>query len=789
VLSLLLALLVPVAPALAVPDDTPGEGPSEGPCALSAYDFKLEGNFVVVGAPVAGSPIKIDASSAKLVGRKATQARICDLVLFPVSRFSWSVVAAPAGQSASIADAGTLAPSVNLGGPGAYRVRFTACPSGCRVTLNGRSRTIGAATREVAINASSSFQPPPESEPLLPTLSPPANPPPRFTEDERDKACLGGGGVVDPQWVTAEPFRGPEDYRTVEGKVEVSKVSRQDNFLNHDSQDLNWDVRPDPPSFGFGYPSINSSMEMEWERDSYPREFRPTAGDRASTVGYWILDCGHDGFLGEIHPPVGTMVHRPRAVTIPSSFRPAGFPNGMGGNVQVPGIATDIWFNRKAGEITNNCSDTGLHQPPRRVTLPNGSSANVAGPCVREPSSLNRRFTFNIYLPRDPLVRARELGLNPPAVPLFVGFEGRPGGSGGPDPTFVVRRQGNATWLEATVDLRGFTGTTYARRVNAAWAYPNPTNWDAKRWRLRLNKIHVYDDAEPAFDDGDWRFFANINNRDREWTTVIDCDGCIDDDDDRTLNFSTGPPGVRSLGSDLVLFPGQRVAVHTGGFDDETFGDDIGTVFDRRPQQAASYSTDSAGGDGAYRLDYAISAGPAVGAPQLTPEGNALAAAYTKTSTPPCRLPVLSPSAVLPPGVIERVCGPVAPLAQDPTLIQPVDLGSLVLKRKPKVGDDLELFESEEEEFVLPGIPVSALERLLTRLRAKEPRRYRAFLADIRRELGELPAKRRANYSDLVAGLDKALPKKDANSALPSGLRKALKPFVVERGERARERD
>ena len=788
---MLLALLVPAAPALAVADDTPEGGPSEGPCALSVYNFKLEVTLSLVGAPVAGSPIQINASNAKLVGTKATQTRICDPLLFPVSRFSWSVVAAPSGQAASIANAGTLTPAVNLGGPGAYRVRFTACPNNCRLTLNGRSRDVGSSTRDVGIDAVNEFAPPPESEPQLPTLSPPANPPPRFTEDERDKQCLGGGGVVDPQWVTAEQFDGPEDYRMVEGKVDVSKVSRQDNFLNHDSQDLNWDVRPDPPSFGFGYPSINSSMEMEWERDSYPREFRPTAGDRASTVGYWILDCGHDGFLGEIHPPVGTMVHRPRAVTIPSSFHPQGFPNGIGANVQVPGIATDIWFNRKAGEITNDCSDTALHQPPRRVTLPNGGSANVAGPCVREPSSLNRRFTFNIYLPRDPVLRARELGLNPPSVPLFVGTQGRPGGSGGPDPTFVVRRQGDVTWIEATVDLRGFSGTTYARRVNAAWAYPNAANWGAKRWRVLLKKIHVYDDAEPAFDDGDWRFFFNTNNRDREWTTVFDCDGCIDDDDDRTLNFSTGVLGTRSLGSDLVLFPGQRVAVHTGGFDDEVFGDDIGTVFDRRPQQAASYSTDSAGGDGAYRLEYTISDGPTVGGAQLTPEGSALAAAYTKTSTPPCRLPVASPSAriVLPPGFPGRFCGPLAPLAQDPSLLKTLDPGSLVLKRKPVLADDLPVFESEEEEFVITDISASALDRLLTRLRAKQPRRYRALLAEIRQELGDVPAKARGNYSDLVATLDKALPKTDVNRALPRGLRKALKPFVVERGTPERKRD
>jgi hypothetical protein len=772
-----LTLALVAAPAArAVADDTP-EGPSEGKCPLSAYNFRLEANLVLVGAPVAGSPIKVDATSAKLVGTKATATRICDVLLFPVTRFAWSVVAAPAGQAASIASAGTLTPSVNLGGPGTYRVRLTACPSGCRVTLDGRSRTVGAATRDVAIAAVAEFQPAPESEPLLPPLSPPAAPPPRFSNDERDRKCLGGGGVVDPQWVTAEPFRGPADYRMVEGKVEVSKVSRQDNFLNHDSQDLNWDVRPDPPSFGFGYPSVNSSMEMEWETDSYPGEFRPTAGDRASTVGFWILDCGHDGFLGEIHPPVGTMVERARAVAVPSSFRPPGFPNGIGANVQVPGIATDIWFNRKAGETTNNCSDTGLHQPARRVTLPTGGSANVAGACIREPNSLNRRFTFNVYLPRDPLPRAREVGLNPPPVPLFVGFEGRPGGSGGPNPTFVVRRQGDATWLEVTVDLRGFGGTTYARRINAAWAYPNAANWGARRWRVLLKKIHVFDDAEPAFDDGDWRFFFNTNNRDREWTKVFSCDGCVDDGDDRTLNVQTGIVGSRSLGADLVLFPGQRIAVHTGGFDDETFGDDIGTVFDRQPQLAASYSTNSAGGDGSYRLDYAISAGPPVGAATLTPEGSALAAAYTKRATPPCRLPVANRRLVVPtvPGL---ACGPVAALARDPNLTQRLDPQSVVVKRRPVRGDDLPLFESEREEFVITDISARSLKRLLRRLPA---RRLRALLAEIRRELGALPARERPNFSDLVATLDRALPRAQVNGALPRGMRASLRPFVVER--------
>jgi hypothetical protein len=281
-------------------------------------------------------------------------------------------------------------------------------------------------------------------------------------------------------------------------------------------------------------------------------------------------------------------------------------------------VVADIWFNRKSGEITNNCSDTGLHKPPVTVDPPGPvGPVRVPGGCVREPHPLNRTFTFNVYLPRNPQQRARELGLNSPPVPLFTGTQRLGQGTGGPEPTVVVREQNGVTWLEVTVDLRTFTGTTYARRVSAAWAYPQTDNWGARRWRIRLKSMKIIDDAEPAFDDGDWRFFFNTNNRDREWTKVFSCDGCVDDGDTRNLNVETGGTG---LGADPVLFPGQRIMVHTGGFDDETFGDDIGTVFLREAQRAGDFTAYSQGGDGSYHLNVGIREGPPVGRATLTPE-------------------------------------------------------------------------------------------------------------------------------------------------------------------------
>jgi hypothetical protein len=759
------ALLVAPHAAQAVIDDE-GEGPTEGQCPLSAYNIKVEANPVIVGIPVAGGTVQINASNAKLVGTRVTPARICEPVFFQLTRFRWNVVSQPPGQNATIAGGASLTPSLNLGAPGAYRIRLTACPSTCRVTLGGRSRTVAASTRELTINAVGVFNVPPETEPVLPALSPPVPPHPRFSSSQRSALCQGGGGVQDPQWVTAGPFNGPADYRTLEGEVHVSKVSRQDNFLNHDSQDHIWEVQPDPPYFGLPHPQPRGDMEMEWETNHLPREFRPTPGDRASTVGFWIFDCGH-AFKGEIHPPVGLAVNRARAVQIPTSFRPPGYPNGFGSNVQVPGIVTDIFFNRRSGEITNNCSSTGLHKPP--VRLPNG--LRVSGPCIREPHSLNRSYTFNVYLPRNPQQRAQELGLNPPPVPLLVGPPGRLSqGTGGPDPTLVVRNRDGVTWLEVTVDLRNFTGTTYARRISAAWAYPNPENWGARRWNIRLRNMRVGDDAEPAGDDGDWRFFFNTTNRDREWTRVFSCDGCVDDDETRNLNVRTGSSG---LGPDPVLFPGQPVVVRTGGFDDEVFGDDIGTVNMHHQQVSRDYDTPSRGGDGSYRLRYSIRPGPAVGRPGLTGEAAALAEAYTVRSRPPC----LAPAAQVAqrPGEARPFCRPVGAARRDPMLVQTWHPDNHVLRQRVRRANDFPGFRRSVEVNVITGISPAGLRRVFNSLSTRE---RTALLNEIRQELRAVSPRLRRDFYELVGTMERAgLARNLIDRALPPGFRRSLRPF------------
>lgn len=749
-------MLAPISGALALPP--PDEDPIEGPCALDTYHFRLEVSIVQVGLPIAGSRVTLDATSAKLHGhRSPTRTRLCDDVYFAVPNPGWTVAAAPLGQTATITDAERLRPNVSLGGPGIYQIRFYVCP--CTLELDGKVASVDRDSRDITINAVSQLAIPPETQPLLPPLPEATPPPPVFDNEYRQTACHGGGGVLYPQWVTAERFHGPENYRLVEGNVTGGHVAAADDFLNHDSQDQNWLVQPDRPYRDLrqpSYPSPSQPMEMEWELNAIPPEVRPTAGDRVSTVGYWIFDCGHDPFRTEIHPPVGIAVERPRAVQIRSSFSPPGFPNGLGTNIVVPGIVTDLWFNRHSGETTNNCSDTGLHQP----ILSDG----LRNPCIREPHPLGK-YTFNVYLPRDPQLRAIEAGLNPPPVPLSIEIGPTPGQpSTGPVPTIEIRRGGGATWLEVTVDLSSYPGlTTYARRVSAAWAYPQADNWGASRWNVRLNTM----DVRPAGSGGDdwpwhtqggtrraWQAFFNTNNSNREWTHLFSRGVGADPGVPTTepLNLETGTNG---LGSDPVLFPRQKIFVHTGGFIDSVFGGDIGTVFDLDLQMTHHYTSPSTiGKDGDYVLDYDVQPGTPIPGAILTPEANALINAYV------ARQAQCDPSP----------CAVVAPERRDPNLTQTWSPKIFALT-KPMPRGDFPLFESEREEFTIQGVAEAKFRELAAAVRANNPGRLDAFLADVREELNLVPPGQRNRYDALVAMLETALSAKDAATALPSSFR------------------
>lgn len=533
----------------------------------------------------------------------------------------------PPGSNATLSGTSTSSVSFAPDVVGAYSVIYTvSCPGGCPVPLSrGGTVLAPSASEGRIIEAADRIERPPETEPELPAMD--------FTRPIAIREGLTGGGVTDPQWVATEDWTGPEDYRMLEGWVNSSHISRKDSPLNHESQDFNFDVTPDPPYHNLLVPD-QRGVEVEWERDHFPEFFRPTRGDRVSAMGYWIHDCGHN-FKTEIHPPVMTATHRARPVRIPESM-------GLGSNIHVPGIVTDIWINREAGEITGNCSATGLHNPPFEAVLPNGSSIHVNGDCLPfaagfNKNPINREYEFNIYLPRDPRFTSTRVGMQVPEIPLHFLVVDANGTVF--DPVVTRTQSGNATYLKVRVDLGDYPGDTYARRIEAAWAYPSPHNWGLKSWRVSINSMDVDDDGDgTGSGDGDWRFWVNVNNGDQEWTKLFDCDGCVHGVERfGGTPWATGFPNIpNSLGPDIRLFPDQKIWVHASGFENDwAVSDSTGHVSRLHPQEVRSYSADShctssfPSGCCRYTLNYDIVEGIPVGKAQLTPEGSALYEAYT----------------------------------------------------------------------------------------------------------------------------------------------------------------
>jgi len=394
-------------------------------------------------------------------------------------------------------------------------------------------------------------------------------------------------------------------------------------------------------------------------------------------------------------------VHRNRPVLIPSepdNFAPEGYPNGMGSNVWVPGIVTDIWFNRDAGEITSNCGDTGLAQP------------YSDGDCIQGPNPINRKFTFNIYLPPNPLDTLADIAgtsVYAPPVPLYIKTGSHPeyGSPTDPDPEIEVKEIGGVTYLEVTIDLSSFSGDTYQGRIEAGWAYPDANNWGLKAWKLKVISLDVNDNGESKYiplDRGDWRLWINTNNADMEWTNVLWCEGCVG----TKVTFSgvpweTGATSEHDLGPDILLFPNQRIWVQSSGWDEDwVVGDDVGAVYDLKPQQAAEYHSPSFGYE--YYLNYQILPGKPVGLPDLTPEAEKLHAAYVINAGDPLLCSKMLNNCLLLPELTEKQPNEWYPM--DWSMGQePIDLATTPLFKPQPV-----------ETFVLTDISIQDLAEVIS---------------------------------------------------------------------------
>lgn len=62
-----------------------------------------------------------------------------------------------------------------------------------------------------------------------------------------------------------------------------------------------------------GLPAATGLLGVEQDIDLIPEDYRPAEGaiERVAVFGRWIVDCGHDNWHSEIHPPLLTAVGRP----------------------------------------------------------------------------------------------------------------------------------------------------------------------------------------------------------------------------------------------------------------------------------------------------------------------------------------------------------------------------------------------------------------------------------------------------------------------------------------------
>ncbi len=629
--------------ASALPPPGPGGGPGGGPRTCTpTVTLDAHATTIDLGENWPGASYNVTGGAPRIRAIDDD----CTTTYYPVAR-AFRLTQKPAGSAATLAVTGPVA-KLTTDKLGVYGVAVDLCPNGCTVL----GKTFPVRTISYKMTAVSTKNLPPQTRPVVakqtqttqtPFCHQDACGPSPFVGEKNVEITCSFGSVSKAQWVTVEPFHGPQNFRLVEGWADTSGVAGNDLWLNHDSKDVNFDVAPDPHDlFLAALQSNGGGMEVEWERDSIPERFRPYPGDRVSVWGYYIHDCGHPPYNTEIHPPVGVAVHRARPIRLPSDaqFDLPGGRGTVGTNVWVPGIVTDIWFNRDEGGILGD-SFKALHQPASRVAGPQGAPPLAReGDAIRGPASLDSIFTFHVYLPPSP---AKLYGDHAP-IPVFtqvVPFAGTP--ANWPVPKIVESTDQDGTrFLTVTLDLRGFRADTYQSRIVAGWVYPSAKNWALKAYSVKAKSFDVLDTGD--FGSGDWRLWLDVPNASNvtdgvEWLKLFDCNGCIDEGTLSPSRWSRSLTDVDGrIREPVRLFPGDTFRVRTLGYDSDTiWDDDIGGVDEDYSYEELGDRTIDAtyqSSTGFYRFNYEIAPAPAVGQAVLSPGATRLFDAYAMKGSP-----------------------------------------------------------------------------------------------------------------------------------------------------------
>jgi hypothetical protein len=128
------------------------------------------------------------------------------------------------------------------------------------------------------------------------------------------KARCGGAtfpaaGITNWQWTPA--LAGPghdygDDGTVVSGRAVAPGLSASDNPLVHPfGNDFEWYMAVDPKDNDLvASGNANHMLGIEIDSGLMPPDYRVRQGDRVVIAGRFIVDCAHDDFHTEIHPPL-----------------------------------------------------------------------------------------------------------------------------------------------------------------------------------------------------------------------------------------------------------------------------------------------------------------------------------------------------------------------------------------------------------------------------------------------------------------------------------------------------
>jgi hypothetical protein len=780
-LFLLFLLTVILAPsAMALDEEDHDQGPTE-----RCHEAVIEGiapSPYLNGLPLVLEELEIVGDATKVIVQIPP---FCSEMTPASLPFRWDVTG-PSGP-VSLTGEETLRPHFRPTAAGQYEAQITYCPETdpCHNVRVGSTTTVDIPPQTARFDFTivDEIPLPPDTKSELTAEAQTEG----FTQwvdvdhEMRAKKC-GGLGFSIPPVIGWNELETPQlvvigswsdqypEYQFLEGEVKASRIAGYDNTLNHNSHDVGIDVTPDTLYAKLKVPE-KDTIEVEWESDYYRPEKRPLPGDRISAWGFHTYDCHHNddvfGVLAEIHPPVLTAVHRRRPIRIPDGWQ------DLGTNIYVPGIITDIYANKLAGAMTSDCAETGLHQ--HSPTTPPGT--HQYGPCIQSPHPLNapgnQQFSFHIYLPPNPQKRMAAAGMNVPPAPLYCNIE-----SGGEHLIVGCPMPGGVAMIDVFVDLRGYNDQEFVGRIVAGWVQPSPDNWGLERWKVGIESIYILDDHDPdPYNDGDCVLWAAINNRDQEWTRLLDGDAVTGL---HTFNppFQTTdlPLTNRSLGPHLLLFhphivdfPGlpledlnRSFLIHTSGYDADPVWDDPAGAVNRILNLGAllmpvgsRWNVSSPSDAGDYFLNYFVERlGPVL--PNLTATGQALVSTYSlHPHEARCTGVSRSGACVLFPERID-VVKPWHPL-----------LARLHPKGPELNWRDFPAYKPQEpEELGFTGMSFPEFRASLARGRNADPKRVERFLVQLRQKFDQKFEKARGTRME--AEFAKALRKLKAN--LPADL-------------------